>query len=164
MHAKDGSPDIKLSGTINGKDFYILERTDDSTLPKIKADFIYTGALSNQGENLELLDSQGNIIDQVIHTEGWPAGDNQTKQTMERIPATDEQNSEWQTSQNPAGTPRAENSPGRIAAAATETRSLLNIKLREAEPPSISAKIVALATALFSAATIAFLNRKLKKN
>ncbi|MBL7156075.1 MAG: lamin tail domain-containing protein [Candidatus Pacebacteria bacterium] len=103
--AKDGSPKILLSKKIPKKDFFILERTDDSVL-KIPADQIYTGALNNKGEYLQLMDSQGNIIDEIDFKDNWLFGNNKTKQTMERI------KSEWQTSENPEGTPKQENSKG----------------------------------------------------
>jgi len=124
--AEDGAPDIKLSGSILAKDFYLLERTDDNTVPNITADLIYTGAIGNNGENLGLYDKFGNLIDEVNCSSGWPAGDNKTKQTMERIdhgwPASNASRSDagWQTSTEPGGTPKQENSEGKL----TETESL----------------------------------------
>ena len=63
LKAGDGSPEINLTGIISAKSFYLLERTDDYSVPGISADQIYTGALGNSGENLELYDSSGNLID-----------------------------------------------------------------------------------------------------
>ena len=103
--AQDGTPKINLSGTIPANVFYLLERTDDTTVPNVPADQIYTGALGNTGETLELYDNFGNLIDRVDNSSGWSAGDNTTKQTMER--KTD---GNWQTSQGPGGTPKAKNS------------------------------------------------------
>ena len=102
---------INLTGIIPAQGFYLLERTDDSTVPNIPADQIYTGALNNNGENLELYDSSGNLIDSVDASHVWLAGDNSTKQTMERKDANT-----WQTSQNPGGTPKAKNSEVVISA------------------------------------------------
>ena len=102
LEADDGSPKISLVGTIEVNGFFILERTSDDTLPLITASQIYTGALSNTGEWLKLYDSQNNIIDQINAAEAWPAGDNLTKQTLERI-TTDS----WQTSTS-SGRRRAE--------------------------------------------------------
>lgn len=104
--AQDDKPEIFLSGTIPTRGFFILERTDDTTIPDISADIIYTGALNNQGEYLQLIDGQGNIIDEIDCTNGWPAGDNKTKQTMERM------RNNWQASESPGGTPKAINSLG----------------------------------------------------
>ena len=63
--------------------YFLLERTDDTTVPNIVADCIYTGALSNSGEHLILKDTAGNVIDDIDFSSGWPAGDNTTKQTMQ---------------------------------------------------------------------------------
>lgn len=113
---KKGST-IDLNGIIPAQGFYLLERTDETTLPEIIADKIYTGALNNEGEFLQLTDSQGTIIDEIDCIGGWFAGsNNKPRQTMERIdpktPGNDSQN--WQTSQNPRGTPKAKNSIGTI--------------------------------------------------
>ena len=102
---QDGTPKINLSGTIPANGFYLLERTNDDTVPGISADKIYTGALGNNGENLKLYDNLNNIVDEVNCSEKWLAGDNAAKQTMER--KTD---NNWQTSQNSGGTPKTQNS------------------------------------------------------
>ena len=104
LKAEDGTLEINLSETIPGQGFFLLERTDDNAVPNVSADLIYKGALGNDGENLGLYSASGSLIDQVNFSDGWPAGDNTTKQTMERI------DSDWQTSQEPGGTPKAENS------------------------------------------------------
>lgn len=112
LKAEDESPKINLAGIIPANGFYILERTDDDTLPKILADLIYKGSLGNSGENLKLYDSDGNLIDSVDCSKCWFGGDNETKQTMERknsrLPGFDPDN--WQTSQNSSGTPKSQNS------------------------------------------------------
>jgi len=77
-------PEIKLSGQIPSQGFYLLERTNDETVPDILAEKIYTGPLNNSGENLELYDNFGSSIDVVNCSSGWFGGDNNTKQTMER--------------------------------------------------------------------------------
>ena len=112
LKASDGTPTINLGGIIPANSFYLLERTNDNTIPAIPADKIYTGALGNSGEKLELYDNFGNLIDAVDSLSGWFAGDNSTKQTMERInpKLSGSDASNWQTSQNPGGTPKAENS------------------------------------------------------
>ncbi len=113
LQAEDGSPVIGLAGEIAPQGFFILERTDDNTLPQIKADMIYTGALSNKGERIKLTDNKKVTVDIVEAGEKWPAGDNQNKRTMERK-QTDisGQPAQWQSSRNPGGTPKAENSGG----------------------------------------------------
>jgi len=104
LEAEDGSPDIVLKDSIAPKGFFVLERTDDDSCPSTKADIIYTGGLSNKGENLTLINNRGQIVDAVRNNNGWPEGDNITKQTMERTAVG------WQTSANPGGTPGKENS------------------------------------------------------
>lgn len=107
----DGTPTIALAGKISPQGFFLLERTDDQSVENIPADLIYKGALNNKGEELQLLDEKGRIIDQVNCQSGWFAGDNQAKQTMERT-SPKEQGSlptNWHTSQNPNGTPKAKN-------------------------------------------------------
>jgi len=112
LKAEDETPNISLTGNIPAKGFFILERTDDDTLPEISADQIYTGALGNSGEDLRLLDNSGNLIDSVNCSGGWFLGDNSTKQTMERInpKASGNDATNWRTSQDPGGTPKATNS------------------------------------------------------
>ncbi len=84
LSATDGSPNITLSGTIASNGYFLLERTSDATLPSITANQIYTGALSNSGEHLQLIDTTGAVIDNVDGSSGWPAGDDTTKNTMQR--------------------------------------------------------------------------------
>jgi len=130
LKAADGTPEIQLAGMIPADGFYLLERTDDNTISDITADQIYTGALGNDGEDLGLYDTDGSLIDFINASSGWPAGNNQTKQTMERI------NSNWASNNlvtknglaadnNPInGTPRAENS---VAKSSTDVVGGLNI-------------------------------------
>jgi len=114
LKTNDGTPEINLSGKIPPQGFFILERTDDNTLPNISADQIYTGALRNSGENIELYDNSGKSIDSVKCSSGWLAGENKTKRTMERKnqSVTGFAPDNWQTSANPGGTPKNQNSIG----------------------------------------------------
>ncbi len=82
LRATDGSPAISLSGSIAAGSYYLLERTGDSTVPGVAADLIYSGALGNSGEFLELKDAAGTLIDSA---DAWYAGDNTSKATMERV-------------------------------------------------------------------------------
>lgn len=114
LKAEDGTPEVILKGKIPPKGFFLLERTDDTTLANIKAGLIYKGNLNNKGEHLKLFDSKGKIIDEIDCSNNWFKGDNETKRTMERkntlISGNNPEN--WQTSQNPGGTPKAKNSQG----------------------------------------------------
>ncbi len=106
LTATDGTPNITLEGILAANGYFLLERTDDSSAPNVIADQIYTGALGNSGEKLELRDDQNNLIDSVDCSDSWLTGDNSTKQTMERT------ESGWQTSQDVGGTPKTQNSTG----------------------------------------------------
>lgn len=112
LRAVDGIPEINLKGVILAKNFYLLERTDDNTVPEVTSDQIYTGALGNSGEDFKFFDNLGKLIDSVTCEDGWFSGDNETKQTMERKnPLLLGNNSEnWATSQDPGGTPKNQNS------------------------------------------------------
>ncbi|MBI4034071.1 MAG: lamin tail domain-containing protein [Candidatus Brennerbacteria bacterium] len=85
--------------------FYILERTDDTTVPNVQADKIYVGALSNADEGLRLYDPQCSLVDEILANPDWPAGSNSSKGTMER-----KSDLTWQSSAVFGGTPRGENS------------------------------------------------------
>lgn len=98
LRASSGSPDITLSGTISAHGYYLLECGDDTTISGVAADKIYQGALSNDGEGLELKDHTGQVIDSVNGGGGpWPAGSNEpVKYSMERIdPASSGTDSNW---------------------------------------------------------------------
>ena len=124
LAAQDGTPSITLSGTIPANGYFLLERTDDTTVNDITADQIYTGALTNTGEQLQLKDSSSALIDTANNDGGgWPAGTNSPKATMERInPLIADTDANWGTndgvtrngldaSNNPInGTPKAQNS------------------------------------------------------
>lgn len=129
LEAVDGTPLINLSGSIPAGGYFLLERTNDESVPSIIADLIYgndgsSWALKNTGENLNLKDNTNNVIDDLDFASGWSAGDNTTKQTMERT-ATD-----WQTSLNSGGTPKAPNSSGAVEKPEEQTAE-------ESEAPSI---------------------------
>lgn len=84
-----GDVDIALSGSIGGNDFYVLERSDDSTIADRPADLLYSGTLSNRGESLHLLAPDGRILDQANGDGGhWPAGDAEDYASMERVEGT----------------------------------------------------------------------------
>ncbi len=82
IEAKDGTPYIVLSGIIKAHGYFLLERTDDTSVPDIDADLIYTGALENRGEKLYLKDPDGRISDYV---DNWYGGNAYTRATMYRV-------------------------------------------------------------------------------
>ncbi|MEK7658072.1 MAG: lamin tail domain-containing protein [Patescibacteria group bacterium] len=105
----DRAEQIKIvfnnSDKIPANGFYLLERTDDAAALGVKADKIYSGALANTNEGLRLFNPNCGLIDEVLATSAWPAGNNQTKKTMERS-----SDFNWQTSAIIGGTPKQVNS------------------------------------------------------
>ena len=105
-----------LTGKILAKSYYLIERTDETTVDNVPASQEPSGwagyGLKNDGEHLQLKDNNSNVIDEINCSDGWFAGDNKTKQTMERknpeLSGNDSEN--WQTSENPGGTPKKQNS------------------------------------------------------
>lgn len=85
LTAADGTPTIALSGSIPAGATFLLERTDDSTVPGIAANLIYTGGLGNGGENLTLRDETATIIDAVDSSSGWFSGHNEARVPMQRL-------------------------------------------------------------------------------
>lgn len=101
--------DIALAGLLPASGYYLLERTDDQTVASIAADLIYTGALKNDGEPLQLLSPHGQIIDRANHSgDDWPAGEVASRSSMERAGPGDLPSS-WQTF---AGEPSAQDAAG----------------------------------------------------
>jgi Lamin Tail Domain/PKD domain len=89
--ATDGQPSIELSGSIPAHSYVLLERSSDETVSGKSAFSIYTGALGNTGEVLELRDANGSIVDSVHGADEWSiGGNNETKETLQRSgePAT----------------------------------------------------------------------------
>jgi len=85
--SSDGAPHIRLHGVIQPRTddvaasgYFLLERGSDESVPGIAADLVYQGALTNSGEILALIDSDGRIMDSVnaslpAHVPlAWPAG------------------------------------------------------------------------------------------
>jgi hypothetical protein len=95
--------------------YYLLERTDDATVPGVPADHVYTGSLANNGMWLRLFGGNCDLWDEVNALGGWQAGDAATRATMERTA----DGAGWQTSAVSGGTPRAANSTPQIAAPPT---------------------------------------------
>ncbi|QQR82373.1 lamin tail domain-containing protein [Candidatus Campbellbacteria bacterium] len=85
LKASDGDPAIALTGDIPAGGYFLLERSDDESVPGVPAGVIYTGALGNAGETLTLFDTGGVVIDSVIGGTNWSlGGDNVIKNTPQR--------------------------------------------------------------------------------
>lgn len=81
----DETPTISLSGSISANSYFLLERTNDETVPSISADLIYSGALGNAGETMALFNTENTEVFRIDAGGGWPAGDNTTKETMQYL-------------------------------------------------------------------------------
>lgn len=77
---------IKLVGQIKAGNYYLIERTDDDSVPGVSANLVasFGTGLNNSGDIIYLKDANGQIIDTLNFASGWPAGDNTTKQTMQK--------------------------------------------------------------------------------
>ena len=74
----DKSEKIKIvfdgAAKISTNNFYLLERTDNGSVPNVQADLIYSGTLNNSDEGLRLFDGNCNLIDEVLANQiGRPA-------------------------------------------------------------------------------------------
>jgi hypothetical protein len=96
---------FKSGAKITAGDFYLLERGGSDFLPGIKADTFFIGSLKNSGDSFRLFDKDCGLIDEVMASGKWPAGDNTSKKTMER----DSKTLAWHTSKIVGGTPKEEN-------------------------------------------------------
>lgn len=114
----DTSPNITFpNGTIiSSGGYFLLERTDDTTVPSEIADLIYTGELSNNNESLELRDKNNFLIDTANRNAGaWPAGvAGPDYCSMERIGPVIDADGNWVNSPTNippiCGSPKAQNS------------------------------------------------------
>ncbi|MDP3990973.1 MAG: lamin tail domain-containing protein, partial [Candidatus Nealsonbacteria bacterium] len=105
---KDGQIKIifQEKDIIQPNGYYLLERTDDDSIPGVPADLIYSGALNNSNEALYLFDNNCELEDEAEASPDWPGGDNAQKKAMERL-----DNLYWYTYHGSAqGTPGTENS------------------------------------------------------
>ena len=80
---------VNLSGMILPRSYFLLERSDDNTVSTISADQLFAGSLRNSGESLMLRDPSGASVDTADGTGGWPAGDSQSRSSMERLGGED---------------------------------------------------------------------------
>lgn len=135
LSAVDGQPAIALSGTISANGYVLLERTNDDTVPGVSAFLIYTGAMGNTGEILELRDEGGALIDRVDGSGDWAiGGSNETKETLQRsgtpstgsfitAPATPQGGGGVPSSTNDTSDDTATNTSGTVAGTNTSRSS-----------------------------------------
>ncbi len=104
----DAKGSIKIifdTGTIVPAGGLVLLEHGDA-VSSVQVDATYSGALSNAGTALAIVDVACGASDILDSSFGWSAGNNETKQTCER----DADGLGWHTSVAPGGTPKAENS------------------------------------------------------
>ena len=72
LAAADGTPSIALTGTIPANGYYLLERTDDTTVSNIPADWTgsFGSGLSNNGEVLVLRNDVNVVVDVFVYGDG----------------------------------------------------------------------------------------------
>jgi uncharacterized repeat protein (TIGR01451 family) len=99
LKAVDGTPSITLNAyTLQPGEYYLLERTDDTTVSDIDANQIYTGELGNSYETLRLIDPLNRVIDTANANGGlWPAGSSSTFGSMERRGVVADSDTAWIT-------------------------------------------------------------------
>jgi phosphatidylserine/phosphatidylglycerophosphate/cardiolipin synthase-like enzyme len=91
LHTAD-TPDVALTGVIPAGGKYLLERTDDASVPDRSADLIYTGGLTNSPGEVITLTNGVQTIDLVgLDPSGeWFAGtSNPERLPMERVALTE---------------------------------------------------------------------------
>jgi len=93
-----------LTGIIQASSYYLIERTDDSTIQNIAANQEPSGwggyGLNNSGEHLKLINQELVIIDEIDCSLGWFEGGSSSFKTMERIDTKEIGSTlyNWQTS------------------------------------------------------------------
>jgi len=124
--------------------YFLLERTDDETIPDIAADKLFTGSINNSSFILRLFNDECALIDETTATSTWLAGQKEPeKKTMERII-----NLEWQTSYSSSsvnglfGTPRTENSQQKEEALIEENQIPIALFNYQPENPIINQEII----------------------
>jgi len=107
---------LELKGSIPAQSYFLIVASD-KIFPNYDLNYSNLGGkLNNNGQKIFLKDHLNNIIDEVdcFSSGKWFAGDNNTKQTMERKNPFSDGNlsANWQNSSLAGGTPRTTNSPG----------------------------------------------------
>lgn len=162
LKAVDGTPTINLPGdSIPPGGYYLLERTDDTTISNITADFIYSGDLGNSNEILQLFNSSNQLID-TANSNGaaWPAGSSSTYGSMERRGAVADSDTAWITNTGVVknglaangtpinGTPKSANWATMVtatpSATPTRTRTPTSQPTASRTPTSVPAQLVAI--------------------
>jgi uncharacterized repeat protein (TIGR01451 family) len=100
LRAVDGTPSITLLDgyLLQPGEYYLLERSDDTTVSDIAANQIYVGDLGNSSEILQLIDPLNRVVDTANSNGGiWPAGNSSTFGSMERRAGMVDSDTAWIT-------------------------------------------------------------------
>lgn len=121
LFTADGGMTVPLSGSISAGGYFLIERTNDDTVPGIAADLIkaFGNGLGNSGDILILKDSVGVEVDRVDGSDNWSiGGDNGTKETLQRASSgwttklgTPKASNGWESPPDPAPTPVPTSTP-----------------------------------------------------
>jgi hypothetical protein len=122
--------------------FYLLERTDDASVPDLTADGIYTGALSNSNEGLRLFDNECVLMDEVSAGPEWPAGDAAARRTMERGFDLSWHAYNGEAVNNIFGTPKKENSTSMVVSSGTIGGAVINNQQQVISPVISPVRII----------------------
>lgn len=101
-----------FAGTIPANGLFLICKRDITNCDFISWSLSLNNNYQENGK-LVLRDNLGNLIDETPEAidKKWPAGDNETKQTMERVNPLSRLNLDnWADSENPGGTPGEKNS------------------------------------------------------
>lgn len=113
IELKRESPDfvIPLAGGIPAKGYFLIVSSGKIPLAHINYANL-GGKFFNGGQQILLKDSSGIVRDGIDARDGWFAGDNESKETMERTDPLGESSnpSSWHTSEVAGGSPGQENS------------------------------------------------------
>ncbi len=79
------SLNIPLTGTMTPHGVFLLERTDDTSVPDVTASIIYKGALVNSGATLTIMDEDGTTVSELVGGDNWEniGGNNEKKYTAQ---------------------------------------------------------------------------------
>lgn len=166
-----GKP-LEISGKILPKSYFLICKKEIGN-----CDFLsWNLSLNNNyGKNgrLILKNKENKIVDQTpepLNSE-WPAGDERERKTMERknpeFKGSDLNN--WQTSENPGGTPKIKNSPGSQIAVKKDSKKEKVFESKESLaaigkefPRSLIVFSIALFIAIFSVVIFLILKKKIE--
>jgi hypothetical protein len=102
---------ILLYGVLPAKEYFLVAASDKISGVNVNYATL-SGKFKNSGQRVVLKDSAGVVVEELDAQQGWFAGDNDLKLTMERRffdrPAADSEN--WGSSQEAGGTPKSPNS------------------------------------------------------